>query len=59
MPKSSSFTLPVGRDEDVRRLEVAMDDGVLVRVLHGLAHGAEQLAAARASDAPCACAVRA
>ena len=28
MPKSSSFGLPVGRDEDVRRLEVAVHDQV-------------------------------
>ena len=32
MPKSSSFTVAVGGDEDVRRLEVAMDDEVRVRV---------------------------
>src|SRR5437667_263844 len=28
--------------EDVRRLEIAVDDGMLVRVLHGLADRAEQ-----------------
>ena len=37
MPKSSSFTCAVGRHEDVRRLEVAVDDQVLVRVAHRLA----------------------
>jgi hypothetical protein len=31
------------RDEDVRRLEVAVDDGLLVRVLHALADAGEQL----------------
>ena len=33
----------VQRDEDVRRLEVAMDHALLVRVLHRLTHGHEQV----------------
>ena len=33
---------PVGRHQDVRRLEIAVDDAVAVRVLHRLAHRAEQ-----------------
>ena len=32
----------VGRDQDVRRLEVAMDDQIGVRVAHGLEHGEKQ-----------------
>jgi hypothetical protein len=31
------------RDEDVRRLDVAMNDALHVRVLHGVAHGGEEL----------------
>ena len=42
MPKSSSFSVAVGGDQDVRGLEVAVDDEVLVRVLHRLADLAEQ-----------------
>ena len=34
--------LAVGRDEDVRRLEVAVDDEVLVRVADGVAHHLEE-----------------
>ena len=30
-PKSSTFTVPSGRDLDVRRLQIAMNDPVLVR----------------------------
>ena len=30
-------------DQDVRRLDVAMDDALLVRVLDGVANGDEQL----------------
>ena len=46
MPKS--ITLGTGppsmqRDQHVRRLEVAVDDPLLVRVLHGLADRHEQL----------------
>ena len=37
MPKSSSFTVPGSRDEDVRRLEVAVHDEGAMRVLHGVA----------------------
>ena len=32
MPKSSSLTCPVRRHQDVRRLEIAMDDQVGMRV---------------------------
>ena len=53
MPKSITFgtgTPSFTRHEDVRRLEVAVDDALLVRVLHGLADLDEQLAAARAVE---------
>jgi hypothetical protein len=35
--------LAVARDEDVRRFEIAVDDQVLVRVLHDVAHGGKEL----------------
>jgi hypothetical protein len=35
--------VPSGLDEDVRRLDVTVDDAVLVRVLNRAAHGHEQL----------------
>jgi hypothetical protein len=38
---------PVLVDEDVRRLQVAVDHALLVRVVHGAAHLREQLDAAR------------
>ena len=37
MPKSSSFTLALGGDQDVGGLQVAVDHQVAVRVLHGVA----------------------
>ena len=37
-PEVEQLRIAVGRDQDVRRLEVAMDDQVLVRVLHRVAH---------------------
>ena len=38
--------------EDVGRLEVAMDDPLLVRVLHGVTHPRQQLQARRDRQAP-------
>ena len=35
-PKSSTLTLPVGRELDVGRLQVAMDDALAVRFLERL-----------------------
>ena len=46
MPKSITFgtgTPSLQRDEDVRRLDVAVDDALLVRVLDGLADLDEQI----------------
>ena len=42
MPKSSSRTVPIRLHQDVRRLEIAMDDAVPVRVGNGVAHAAKQ-----------------
>ena len=43
----------LARDQDVRRLEVAMDDALLVRVLDGGADLQEQLEARRNRQAIC------
>jgi hypothetical protein len=43
MPKSSSFTCPVAGHQHVGGLDVAMQDTLLVRVLHRLHHLQEQL----------------
>src|SRR6266581_2001883 len=42
MPKSRRRIAPPGLDQDIRRLQVPMKDGLPVGVLHGLAYGAEQ-----------------
>ena len=49
MPKSSSLGSPVGGDQDVGRLEVAVDDQVLVRVLDGRADAPEEVEPLRRS----------
>jgi hypothetical protein len=41
MPKSSSAAA-IGADEDVRRLEIAVHDALLVRGGHGVEHLAEE-----------------
>ena len=45
IPKSSSFGSPWRRDENIPRLEVTMQDQVLVRVLYCEAHGPEKFQA--------------
>ena len=55
-PKSMIFGagfVVLGRHQDVRRLEVAMDDPLLVRVLHALADVDEQRRAARGCVSRC------
>ena len=37
MPKSSSRTLPLAVDEDIARLEIAVDNQVAMRVADGVA----------------------
>ena len=52
MPKSSTFTTPSGGDEHVRRLEIAMDDAVLMCVLDGAAQLSEQRQPRRQLETP-------
>ena len=55
MPKSVILAGAVRRDHDVRRLDVAMDDALLVRVVErrgGLRQDAQQPGRRRAAAAP-------
>ena len=55
IPKSVSLTLPVVRDHQVRRLQVAMDHPALVRVLERLANLDPRSTTSRQGRAPRSC----
>ena len=54
MPKSRSFTSPLRRHEDVRRLEIAVDDEPAVGVVDRGADAEKQLDALPRARGPCA-----